>query len=175
MRYFTRSYILIIINISSIFKVTFFFLIKDFYLNPIYIYNSNKQLLVIFPSVSTLAKLIKSNLPTVVAAIKEQDIFRGEWNFTNTPYNISDTPLITEWISKECDKLILDINNNSHIRKAVFVTTDDVNKNLIRNFSYDGVTDAQRGLNINHSTIKNYAKVGGSFKGYIFNYERLKD
>ena len=140
---------------------------------PVYVYNSFKKLVVIFPSVSTLAKLIKSNHPTVVAAIKEQDIFRGEWYFTNTPYNISDTPLITEWISKECDKLILDINNNSHIRKAVFVTTDDVNKNLIR--KYDGVTDAQRGLSINHSTIKKYAKVGGSYGGYIFNYERLKD
>jgi group I intron endonuclease len=138
---------------------------------PVYVYNSFKELLVIFPSVSTLAKLIKSNHPTIVDAIKQQYIFRGEWYFTNTPYNISDTPLITEWTSKECDKLILDINNNSHIKKAVFVY--DVNKNFIR--KYDGVTDAQRDLNINHSTIKKYTKVGGSYIGYIFSYERLKD
>jgi hypothetical protein len=34
---------------------------------------------------------------------------------------------------------------------------------------------AQRALNISHSTIKNYAKVGGAYKGYIFSYERLMD
>ena len=138
---------------------------------PVYVYNSFKELLVIFPSVTTLAKLIKSNHPTIVDAIKEQGIFRGEWYFSNTPYNISDTPLITEWASKEGDKLILDIKNNSHIRKSVFVY--DIKKKFIR--KYDGVTDAQRDLKINHTTIKNYAKVGGSFKGYIFSYERLID
>jgi len=61
---------------------------------PVYIYNSFKELLVIFPSVSTLANLIKSNHSTIVDVIKEQTIFRGEWYFTNLPYNISDTPLI---------------------------------------------------------------------------------
>ena len=49
---------------------------------PVYIYNSFKELLVIFPSVSTLAKLIKSNHSTIVDAIKEQTIFRGEWYFS---------------------------------------------------------------------------------------------
>jgi len=61
---------------------------------PVYIYNSFKELLVIFPSVSTLANLIKSNHSTIVDVIKEQTIFRGVWYFTNLPYNISDTPLI---------------------------------------------------------------------------------
>jgi group I intron endonuclease len=45
---------------------------------PVYIYNSFKELLVIFPSVKTLAKLIKSNHPTLVKNIQEQTIFRGE-------------------------------------------------------------------------------------------------
>lgn len=45
---------------------------------PVYVYNSFKKLLVIFPSVSTLAKLIRSNHPTIVTAIKEIEIFRGE-------------------------------------------------------------------------------------------------
>jgi len=40
---------------------------------------------------------------------------------------------------------------------------------------YDGVMEAQRALNISHSTIKNYAKVNGIYKGYIFRYERLND
>jgi len=45
---------------------------------PVYVYNSFKKLLVIFPSVGTLAKLVKSNHYTLVDVIKEQTIFRGE-------------------------------------------------------------------------------------------------
>jgi len=45
---------------------------------PVYIYNSSKKLLVIFPSVGTLAKLIKSNHKTLVSVIKEGILFRGE-------------------------------------------------------------------------------------------------
>jgi hypothetical protein len=64
---------------------------------PVYVYNSSKELLVIFPSVLTLAKLIKSNrcsATTLVNVIKEQILFRGGWYLLNIPYNISDTPLI---------------------------------------------------------------------------------
>ena len=67
---------------------------------PVYVYNSFKELLVILPSVSTLANLIKSNHSTVVDVIKEQTIFRGEWYFTNLPYNIDDTPIIPNWTLK---------------------------------------------------------------------------
>ena len=66
---------------------------------------------------------------------------------------------------------ILDIKNNSHIRKAVFVY--DTNRNFIG--KYEGVTDAQRALNISHSTIKKYAKLEGTYNNYIFSYERLED
>ena len=137
----------------------------------VYIYDSFKQLLVIFPSVLTLAKLIKSNHDTIVSVIKEQSLFRGEWYFSNLPYNISDNPIIDKWMSKECDKLILEIYNKSYIRKAVFVY--DKNRNFLAKF--EGVTDAQRALNINHSTIKKYAKLNSSYNNYIFSYERLKD
>lgn len=61
---------------------------------PVYVYNSFKELLVIFPSVKTLAKLIKSNHSTLVNIIKDQTIFRGEWHLINIPYNINDTPKI---------------------------------------------------------------------------------
>lgn len=136
---------------------------------PIYIYDSFKKLLVIFPSVSTLAKLIKSNHSTIVDFIKEQSLFRGEWYFTNVPYEISDIPCIDNWTSKESEKLILDINNNSHIRKAVFVY------NTSREFicKYEGVTQAQKALGINHSTIKKYAKLNKVHSNYIFSFERL--
>lgn len=138
---------------------------------PVYVYNSFKELLVIFPSISTLAKLIKSNHSTIVDVIKKEIIFRGEWYFTNIPYSIDNTPRISNWISKECEKLILNINNHSHIRKGIFVY--DVNKNFI--CKYEGVTKAQEALNINHSIIKKYAKIGGTYSGYIFSYERLMD
>ncbi len=138
---------------------------------PVYIYNSFKELLVIFPSVKTLAKLISSNHPTLVKIIKEQIIFRGEWYLSNIPYNLSDTPKIADWNSKECEELLLNIDNNSHILKAVFVY--DLNRNFIG--KYDGVMVAQRALNISHSTIKKYANLSGVYKGYIFSYERLTD
>nr|YP_009262084.1 GIY-YIG endonuclease [Chrysoporthe deuterocubensis]AMX22159.1 GIY-YIG endonuclease [Chrysoporthe deuterocubensis] len=136
---------------------------------PVYVYNSFKELLVIFPSVLTLAKLIKSNHSTLVDIIKEQTIFRGEWYLSNIPYNLNDTPKIANWHSMECEELVLIINNNSHIRKAVFVY--DINKNFLN--KYDGVMGAQKALKISHSTIKNYAKIGGVYNGYIFSYERL--
>jgi group I intron endonuclease len=138
---------------------------------PVYVYNSFKELFVIFPSVSTLANLIKSNHSTIVEAIKKQTIFRGEWYFTNVPYNIEDTPIIANWTFKECDELVLNINKNSHIKKAIFVY--DTRKNFIH--KYEGVMDAQRALNISHSTIKKYAKLGASYNSYIFSYERLND
>jgi len=138
---------------------------------PVYVYNSFKKLLVIFPSVGTLAKLVKSNHYTLVDVIKEQTIFRGEWYLSNIPYNITDTSLISDGSSKECDQLVLNINNKSHIRKAVFVY--DTNKNFIG--KYEGVKDAERVFKINHSTIKKYAHIGGVYNGYIFSYERLKD
>lgn len=47
-------------------------------LYPVYIYNSNKVLLVIFPSVLTLAKKLNSNHSTIVNFIKNKNLFRGE-------------------------------------------------------------------------------------------------
>jgi group I intron endonuclease len=136
---------------------------------PIYIYNSFKELLVIFPSVLTLAKLIKSNHSTLVDVIKEKKLFRGEWYISNLPFNLTDIPLNLDWCSKECNKLVLEMYNQSHIRKAVFVY--DTNKNFVG--KYTGVKDADRAFNINHSIIKKYAYIGGTYKGYIFSYERI--
>ena len=139
--------------------------------HPVYVYNSFKELLVIFPSVNILAKNIKSNHPTLVNNIKQQTIYRGEWYLSNKPYNISDKPKIADLNSKQCKNLLLNMNNNSHIKKAVFVY--DKNSNFIG--KYEGVMAAQKVFNISHSTIKNYAKIGGVYNGYIFSYERLRD
>lgn len=138
-------------------------------LYSVYVYNSKKDLLVIFPSVLTLAKKINSNHSTVVKYIKNLNLFRGEWYFTNIPFNIDDNPIIDKWSDKECDNLILNINKSNYIKKAIFVY--DLNKNFL--FKFDGVTKAQKALKINHSIIKKYAKVKGNYNKYIFSYERI--
>jgi hypothetical protein len=63
------------------------------------------------------------------------------------------------------------MNKSSHIQKAIFVY--DSNKNFIG--KYDGVTEAQRVLKINHSTIKKFIKTGAAYgeAGYLFSYKRL--
>ena len=45
--------------------------------------------------IKTLARLINSNHPTIVKSIKNQVLFRGEWYFSNIPFNLSDVPLIS--------------------------------------------------------------------------------
>ena len=137
----------------------------------VYVYNSFKELQVIFPSVGTLAKLINSNHSTIVDFIKNNALFRGEWYFSNLPFNLSDSPVISNWNSIEANNLILEIKNNSHIRKAVFVY--NTSKEFIRKF--DGVTHVAKEFNINHDIVKKYALINKPYKGYIFSYERLKD
>ena len=137
---------------------------------PVYIYNSFRKLLVILPSINTLAKLINSNHSTIVSYIKNGTLFRGEWYFSNLPINLSDKPLISNW-SEESNKLILEMNNHCHIKKSVFVY--NTNKEFIQKF--EGVTQAGKILNINHSTIKKYALSNIPYKGYIFSYERYTD
>lgn len=61
-----------------------------------------------------------------------------------------NTPLISNWSSKESNDIILEIINNSHINKAIFVYNS--NKEFIRKF--EGVTHAQKQLNIHHDIIK---------------------
>nr|QGX43782.1 GIY-YIG endonuclease [Niveomyces insectorum] len=136
---------------------------------PVYVYDSLKNLLVIFPSVFTLSKLIHSNHPTLVKVIKEQTIFRGEWYLSNIPYNLKDTPIISSWSSEESKKLVSNINDQVHIKKAIFVY--DEHKNLLS--KYEGVTKAQAALGINHVIIKKHAKTQAIYNGYIFSYERL--
>jgi hypothetical protein len=74
-----------------------------------------------------------------VSYIKNRTLFRGEWYFNNLPLNLTDIPVISNWSSKESNNLILEIINNSHIKKAIFVYNK--NKEFIRKF--EGVIHAQ--------------------------------
>lgn len=54
--------------------------------SEIYIYNSYRKLLVIFPSVTTFCKSIKGNNAFVNKIIESGNLFRGEWYITKTPF-----------------------------------------------------------------------------------------
>lgn len=108
--------------------------------HPVYIYNCRKELLTVFPSVMTLAKLINSNHATIVSNIKNTQLFRGGWYFSSVAINQSDSPVIPDWTSVESNNLTLEIKNSSHIRKAVFV--HNLNKEFVQKF--DGVIKAVR-------------------------------
>ena len=136
---------------------------------PVYIYNSSKQLLLIYPSVLTLAKGINSNSPSIVSYINTKSLFRGEWFFSRIPFDLSDIPLISDYTSTEGRNIELEIKNNSHIRKAVFL--HDLDKNFIR--KYDGRMFASKELNISHNIIKKYLLLNKPYKGYIFSYNKL--
>jgi len=85
--------------------------------------------------------LNKSNHSTVVNYIKKDKLFIGEWYFSNSPFNFSDIPLISDLTSIESNNLILDIKNNSHIKKAIFVY--DLNNNFILTKFY-GIAQAKK-------------------------------
>ena len=141
----------------------------------VYIYNSFRELLVIFPSVKTLAKLINSNHFTLKNNIENGTLFRGEWYLSYLPFNLTDTPLISNWYSTstqhESNNLVLEMIKYSHIKKAIFVY--NIKKEFIKKF--EGVTHAQKELNINHDVIKKHALLNIPYNGYIFSYDRLKD
>jgi hypothetical protein len=132
--------------------------------HPVYVYNSYKNLQVIFPSVLILAKLINSNHSTILGFINSGELFRGEWYFSNLPYNISDIPLMFNFSSIEFNNLISDMKKNSHIKKAVFLY--NFKRDFIKKF--DGVTHAKRELNISHEIIKNHALRNNPYQAYIF-------
>lgn len=72
----------------------------------------------IYPSVLTLAKKINSNSPTIVKNIDDLSLFRGGWYFSRIPLN-KDTPLF-EYNTSEGENIIMEINNNAHVRKPIF-------------------------------------------------------
>jgi hypothetical protein len=137
---------------------------------PVYIYNSHKILLAIIPSARALANKTQSTHTTIVTYIKNGSLFRGEWYFTNIPYNIEDTPIITEWFSTEGNALLKEICQCIKIKKAVFVY--DKNKKFIA--KHDGVTEAGKVYKTSHLTIKKCANSNTLHaNGYHFCYERL--
>jgi group I intron endonuclease len=145
-------------------------IIKNKSHNPVYIYDSYKNLIVIYPSVRTLSKVIAANHATIVKHIESNALFRGEWYFTNTPYNVEDTPKIKDWMDTECELLTKEIVGNIGITKGVFVY--DKNRQFIAR--YKGVTEAGKMHNLSYITVKQCASVNGLHNsGFYFCFERL--
>ena len=137
---------------------------------PVYIYDSYKKLIAIIPSAKTLAKKIQSTHTTVVSYIKDQTLFRGEWYFTNLPYNIDDSPIIKSWLSEEGSLLFKNISESRIIKKGVFVY--DANKKFLGR--YEGVTQVSKIYKVSHLTVRKCANFNLLHStGYYFCYERL--
>lgn len=70
-------------------------------LSEIYIYNSYRELMVIFPSVTTFCKSIKANNTFVNKIIESGNLFRGEWYISKTPFSAVSSDLILSAIANE--------------------------------------------------------------------------
>ncbi len=139
--------------------------------NEIFIYDSlrGKNLLVIFPSVTTLAKLIKSNNITLNKVIKSELLFRGSWYIKTNKILLEDTPKYSSYLN--CSELIEDIKINIFIKQPIFVFDKD--KNFIRKF--DGIMLAELELGIRHEIIKKHVISNLPYDNYIFSFHRLLD
>ena len=138
-------------------------------LSKIFIYSSLKELLVIFPSVKTLANKIKANSTSINKAIENNTLFRGEWYIRKSLLNIE--PEIPKFSYLSCDSLIEDMIKCSSIKQAIFVF--DSNKKFLA--KYSGIMEAEKELSIRHEKIKKYANLKLAYSGYIFSYHRLLD
>jgi len=61
-------------------------------LSKIYLYDEFKSLLFIFPSLTNLATLIRSNNNTLKNYIESQDVFRGSFYISKSRYSENDLP-----------------------------------------------------------------------------------
>ncbi len=137
----------------------------------IYIYNEFKQLIVIAPSMVSLAILLgsKSICISIKRAMNEGSLFRSSWYLAKEPFNIKDKPLIEVGTDAYTD-LINQMNSQKHIRKAIFVFKDS---EFI--CKYDGVMAVAKALKLSHDTIKKNIVNNTTYKGYRFSYHRILD
>lgn len=136
----------------------------------IFIYDEFKRLLVIVPSLTSLASSLGSTSITISLkrAMKVESLFRSSWYISKYPFNEDEKPLM-EISSPEYSDLIEKMKSQKHIRKAIFVFKDG--EFLIK---YDGILEAERALNISHETINYNIEKNTTYKGYKFSLHRIK-
>lgn len=136
----------------------------------IYIYDEFKVLLVIIPSLISLATLLGNPSITISLkrSIEDESLFRSSWYISKHPFNENDKPLM-EISSNEYINLIEKMKSLKHIRKAIFVFK---NEEFLQKFY--GILAVERALNISHDTIKSNIEKNTSYRGYRFSYHRIR-
>lgn len=136
----------------------------------IYIYNEFKVLLVIVPSLKSLAVSLgnASICISLKRSIDNESLFRSSWYISKHPFNEYDKPLI-EISTNEYVNLIEEMKSQKHIRKAIFVFKDG---EFLQKF--DGILAVSKALNISHETIKSNIEKNTTYKGYSFSYHRIR-
>jgi NUMOD1 domain len=136
-------------------------------LGKIYIYNSLKELLVIFPSLTTFSRSINASYNYIKKVSLQGTLFRGEWYLTKSIISSSDLPKFDSY--RKCESLIKEIKLNSTIKQAIFLF--DLNGNFIKRFN--GIIEAESSLKIRHEKIKKAAISNSNIGNYKFSYHRL--
>lgn len=136
----------------------------------VYIYDEFKVLLVIIPSLRSLAALLGNPSITISLkrSIENESLFRSSWYISKHPFNENDKPLM-EISSNEYINLIEKMKSQKHIRKAIFVFK---NEEFLQKF--DGILAVEKALNISHDTIKSNIEKNTSYRGYRFSYHRIR-
>ena len=150
----------------------------------VYVYDSLKQLQVVFPSVKTLSLAINANSSSIKKVIETGSLFRGGWYARSSLFSSSDEPVFTSY--HLCSELITDIIKNASVKKAIFVF--DLNGNYLN--KYKGILEAETQLGIRHEKIKKHALsknlvtfplregivlAENGIEEYILSYHRLLD
>ncbi|KAG0632687.1 hypothetical protein HOY80DRAFT_914371 [Tuber brumale] len=97
---------------------------------PVYIYNSYRELIVVFPSVTTLAKLINSNHSTIVSYIKNKVLFREIKNSSHIKKAIFVYNTNKEFICK--------LDGVTHAEREFSISHEIIKKYALLNKAYGG-------------------------------------
>lgn len=137
----------------------------------VYIYDSQWLLVIVVQSVSMLSKSISRNSSSIVSAIQNKSLFRGNWYFSYFIVNNTDRPLIKDVYSSYANIVFEDIVKARSIRKAVFLFSADTNEFIRR---YNGVIECAKDLNISHNTISKMIPINGKISNiYIVSAHRV--
>jgi hypothetical protein len=136
----------------------------------IYVYDELKRLLVIVPSLSSLAISLGSSSISISLkrSMQNETLFRSCWYISKYPFGEKDEPIMGI-SSPEYSKLIEEMKSKKHIRKAIFVFKDG---EFYR--KYDGLLEAEKDLNVSHDTINANIENNTTYKGYRFSLHRIK-
>lgn len=136
----------------------------------IYVYDELKRLLVIVPSLSSLAISLGSSSISISLkrSMQNETLFRSCWYISKYPFGEKDEPIMGI-SSPEYSKLIEEMKSKKHIRKAIFVFKDG---EFYR--KYDGLLEAEKDLNVSHDTINANIENNTTYKGYRFSLHLIK-